>query len=35
MRGPVTIAVTGPFASGKSTLVRLLGELGHRDGLGR
>ena len=25
MRGPVTIAVTGPFASGKSTLVRLLG----------
>ena len=26
MRGPVTIAVTGPFASGKSTLVRLLGE---------
>lgn len=26
--GPVTIAVTGPFASGKSTLVRLLGELG-------
>jgi dephospho-CoA kinase len=27
MRGPVTIAVTGPFASGKSTLVRLLGEL--------
>jgi dephospho-CoA kinase len=24
----VTIAVTGPFASGKSTLVRLLGELG-------
>jgi dephospho-CoA kinase len=27
MRGPVTIAVTGPFASGKSTLVRFLGEL--------
>ncbi len=27
MRGPVTIAVTGPFASGKSTLVRMLGEL--------
>ena len=27
MRGSVTIAVTGPFASGKSTLVRLLGEL--------
>jgi dephospho-CoA kinase len=27
MKGPVTIAVTGPFASGKSTLVRLLGEL--------
>ncbi|CAA9447153.1 Dephospho-CoA kinase [uncultured Rubrobacteraceae bacterium] len=27
MRGPVTIAVTGPFASGKSTLVHLLGEL--------
>jgi dephospho-CoA kinase len=26
MRGPVTIAVTGPFASGKSTLVRLLAE---------
>ena len=26
MRGPVTIAVTGPFASGKSTLVRFLGE---------
>jgi dephospho-CoA kinase len=26
MGGPVTIAVTGPFASGKSTLVRLLGE---------
>jgi dephospho-CoA kinase len=26
--GPVTIAVTGPFASGKSTLVRLLGKLG-------
>jgi dephospho-CoA kinase len=25
--GPVTVAVTGPFASGKSTLVRLLGEL--------
>jgi dephospho-CoA kinase len=27
MGGPVTIAVTGPFASGKSTLVRFLGEL--------
>ncbi len=27
MRGPVTIAVTGPFASGKSTLVRLMGEI--------
>jgi dephospho-CoA kinase len=27
MRVPVTIAVTGTFASGKSTLVRLLGEL--------
>jgi dephospho-CoA kinase len=27
VEGPVTIAVTGPFASGKSTLVRLLGEL--------
>ena len=27
MEGPVTVAVTGPFASGKSTLVRLLGEL--------
>ena len=27
MKGPVTIAVTGPFASGKSTLVRFLGEL--------
>jgi dephospho-CoA kinase len=27
MRGPVTVAVTGPFASGKSTLVRLWGEL--------
>jgi dephospho-CoA kinase len=27
MRGPVTIAVTGPFASGKSTFVRLLDEL--------
>jgi dephospho-CoA kinase len=27
VRGPVTVAVTGPFASGKSTLVRLLGEL--------
>ena len=26
MRGPVTIAVTGLFASGKSTLVRLLGK---------
>ena len=24
----MTIAVTGPFASGKSTFVRLLGELG-------
>ena len=28
MEGPVTVAVTGPFASGKSTFVRLLGELG-------
>ncbi len=28
MKGPVTIAVTGPFASGKSTFVQLLGELG-------
>ena len=27
MEGPVSIAVTGPFASGKSTLVRLFGEL--------
>jgi dephospho-CoA kinase len=27
MEGPVTIAVTGPFASGKSTLVGFLGEL--------
>ena len=27
MEGPVTIAVTGPFASGKSALVRFLGEL--------
>jgi dephospho-CoA kinase len=27
VRRPVTVAVTGPFASGKSTLVRLLGEL--------
>ena len=27
MKGPVTVAVTGPFASGKSTLVRLMGEL--------
>jgi dephospho-CoA kinase len=27
VEGPVAIAVTGPFASGKSTLVRLLGEL--------
>jgi len=27
MRGPVTIAVTGPFASGKSTFVHLLGDL--------
>jgi dephospho-CoA kinase len=27
MRGPVTVAVTGPFASGKSALVRFLGEL--------
>jgi dephospho-CoA kinase len=26
--GPVTIAVTGPLASGKSTIVDLLGELG-------
>ena len=26
MEGPVTVAVTGPFASGKSTLVRFLGE---------
>jgi dephospho-CoA kinase len=28
MEGPVTIAVTGPFASGKSAFVRMLGELG-------
>lgn len=28
MEGPVTVAVTGPFASGKSTFVRMLGELG-------
>lgn len=27
MEGPVTVAVTGPFASGKSELVRYLGEL--------
>jgi dephospho-CoA kinase len=27
MEGPVTVAVTGPFASGKSTLVRFLDEL--------
>ena len=27
MEGPVTVAVTGPFASGKSTLVRFLGEM--------
>ncbi len=27
MEGPVTVAVTGPFASGKSALVRFLGEL--------
>jgi len=27
MEGPVTVAVTGPFASGKSTLVRFIGEL--------
>ena len=27
-KGPVTIAVTGPFACGKSTFVRMLGELG-------
>ena len=27
MGGPVTIAVTGPFASGKSALVRFLGDL--------
>jgi dephospho-CoA kinase len=27
MKGPVTVAVTGPFASGKSTLVRQLREL--------
>ena len=27
MEGPVSVAVTGPFASGKSTLVRFLGEL--------
>jgi dephospho-CoA kinase len=28
MEGPVTVAVTGPFASGKSTFVHMLGELG-------
>lgn len=27
-KGPVTVAVTGPFACGKSTFVRMLGELG-------
>jgi dephospho-CoA kinase len=27
VEGPVTVAVTGPFASGKSALVRFLGEL--------
>jgi dephospho-CoA kinase len=27
VEGPVTVAVTGPFASGKSTLVRFLGDL--------
>ncbi len=27
-RGPVTIAVTGPLASGKSTFVKMIGELG-------
>jgi dephospho-CoA kinase len=27
MGGPVTVAVTGPFASGKSTLVRFMGDL--------
>jgi dephospho-CoA kinase len=27
VEGPVTVAVTGPFASGKSTLVHFLGEL--------
>ncbi|HEX2739147.1 MAG TPA: dephospho-CoA kinase [Rubrobacter sp.] len=27
MEGPVSVAVTGPFASGKSTLVRFLGEV--------
>lgn len=26
--GPVTVAVTGPFACGKSTFVRMLGDLG-------
>ncbi len=28
MKGPVKIAVTGPFACGKSTFVRMLGDLG-------
>ncbi|MGI8866908.1 MAG: dephospho-CoA kinase, partial [Rubrobacteraceae bacterium] len=28
LEGPVTVGVTGPFASGKSTFVKLLGELG-------
>ena len=27
MEGPVTVAVTGPLASGKSTLVRIMGDL--------
>jgi dephospho-CoA kinase len=27
-RGPVTIAVTGPLASGKSTFMKMIGELG-------